>query len=339
MSSRFSLRRLGAIAATAALTLTIAACGTTTTGPKTDTAAAPAAPVDESKPETTALKIGFTPVADQAALIIAVNKGYFFEEGLTVTPQAAPGGAAAVPAMVAGQLQAVFGSYPSVLLEEQDATELRIVGLGVSGAENFAGIFVKPSSGINSPKDLVDKKIAVDALDSAGDLTTSSVLREKGVDPEQVEFLEMPFPDMAAALERGTIDAAWAVEPYQSNLLAAGNKKLFSNFSGRTATIPLAGVAMTADFVEANPNTTGAFARALERANADLAQDPAVVRAVVPTYSKTTAEVANTMQLPTWHAGYPTVEGLKLWNDVMMAEGALDEPVDLAPMVYAPPAK
>ncbi|SDB81304.1 NitT/TauT family transport system substrate-binding protein [Raineyella antarctica] len=331
MSPRFTLRRIGAAVAAAAMTVTIAACGNSS-----DKAAAPAG---DGKPETTALTIGFTPVADQGALIIAVNKGYFTDEGLTVTPRAAQGGAAAVPAMVAGELQGVFGTYPSFLLAQQNATEMRIVGLGVSGSENFAGVFVNPKSGITSIKDLAGKKLAVNTLNNTGDLTIKSVLRENGVDPAQVNFMELPFPDMAGALERGTVDAVWAVEPFQSNLLAAGNKKLFSNFSGRTATIPLAGVAMTADFVKKNPNTTAAFARALERANAELAKDPNSVRAVVPTYSKTTAEVANKMQLPTWHEGYPTVEGLQLWNTVMVDEGALQKPVDLSKMVYAPPAK
>lgn len=332
MSPRSTLRRLGAAAAAAALTLTIAACGNSGT-------AGQAAGGGTGAPETTELTIGFTPVADQAALIIAVNEGYFTEEGLTVTPQPAQGGAAAVPAMVAGDLQGVFGTYPSFLLAQQNATEMRIVGLGVSGSENFAGVFAKADSGITSPADLVGKKLAVNTLNNTGDLTVKSVLRENGVDPAQVEFLEIPFPEMAAALERGNVDAAWAVEPFQTALLEAGNTKVFSNFSGRTATIPLAGVAMTADFVEQNPNTTAAFARALERANAELAADPDKVRPVVPTYSRTTEEVANKIQLPVWEAGYPTVEKLQLWNDVMVDEGALDEPVDLATMVYAPPAK
>lgn len=328
---KFSLRRLGAVVVAAALTLTVAACGNS--GSSTAGSSA------NGKPETTDLKIGFTPVADQAALITAVNKGYFKAEGLNVTPQAAQGGAAAVPAMVAGDLQGVFGTYPSFLLAQQNATKVRIVGLGVDGSADYAGVFVNPKSGITSAKALVGKKIAVNTLNNTGDLTIKSVLKEQGVDPASVQFLEMPFADMTAALQRGSIDAAWAVEPFQTTMEAAGMKKIFSNFSGKTATIPLAGVAMTAAFVQKNPNTTAAFARALEKANAELAKDPQSVRALVPTYTKTSAEVANTMQLPAWTAGYPTEAKLKIWNDVMVEQGALQAPVDLASMVYAPPAK
>lgn len=331
MSPRFTLRRIGAAAAAAALTLTLAACG------GTDEATEPAA--DGGAPEVTELAVGHVPVADQAALFHAVNEGYFTAEGLTVTPQTAQGGAAAVPAMIAGELDAVFGTYPTFMLAQQNATELKIVSLGVAGSENFAGVFVSPQSGITGVADMAGKKLAVNTLNNTGDLTIKSVLTENGVDPAQVEFLEMPFPDMAAALERGNVDAAWAVEPFQTALLGAGNTKAFSNFSGRTATIPLAGIAMTADFVEENPNTAAAFARAMEKANADLAENPDIARELTPTYSQTSAEVANAMELPIWKAGFPTVADIELWNEVMVDGGALDEPLDLEQMIFTPPSE
>lgn len=333
MSPRFTLRRLGAVVAAAALTLGLAACsGGTDTGGST-------APANGGAPEVTDLAVGHVPVADQAALFQAVNQGYFTDEGLNVTPQTAQGGAAAVPAMVAGDLDAVFGTYPSFLLAQQNVAELKIVSLGVAGSENFAGVFVSPQSGITTIQDLAGKKLAVNTLNNTGDLTVKSVLKENNVDPAQVEFLEMPFPDMAAALERGNVDAAWAVEPFQTALLEAGNTKLFSNFSGRTATIPLAGIAMTADFVDQNPNTAAAFARAMEKANADLAANPDIARELTPTYSQTSTEVANKMQLPTWKAGYPAVQDIELWNEVMVDGGALTEPIDLEKMIFTPPAQ
>lgn len=112
--------------------------------------------------------------------------------------------------------------------------------------------------------------------------------------------------------------------------------KLFSNFSGRTATAPLAGIGMTEKFVNENPDTVAAFARAVEKANAELAQDPESVRELVPTYTQTSAEVAAKMTLPKWEPGYPTVEKLQVWNDVMVDMGSLSAPVDLEEMVYAP---
>lgn len=328
---RSAVRKVGAVLAAATLAISLAACGG-------GSSTAPAGSAD-GKPEKTELTIGFIPVADQASLILAINKGYFEAEGLTVKSQTAQGGAAALPAMVAGDLDGVFGTYPSFMLAQQNVAKMKIVSLGVDGSESYAGVFINPASGIKTPQDLVGKKLAVNTLNNTGELSIKSVLKENGVDPAQVEFIEMPFPDMTAALQRDAIQAAWAVEPYQSAMNAAGMEKLFSNFSGKTATAPLAGIGMTEKFVKDNPNTAAAFARAMEKANAELAADPESVRELVPTYSQTSAEVAAKMSLPTWTAGYPSADKLKVWNDVMVDLGSLSGPVDLDAMVYSPPAR
>ncbi|WP_432559958.1 ABC transporter substrate-binding protein [Granulicoccus sp. GXG6511] len=333
---RSAAKKVGAVVAAATLALSLAACG----GDGAGTGGTPAGGGGgDGAPEKTELTIGFIPVADQAGLIRAINEGYFEAEGLKVTPQTAQGGAAALPAMVAGDLDGVFGTYPSFLLAQQNVAKVKIVALGVGGSEDFAGVFVNPEANIADAQGLVGKKLAVNTLNNTGELSIKSVLTEQGVDPAQVEFIEMPFPDMTAALERGAIDAAWAVEPFQTQMTEAGMTKLFSNFSGKTATAPLAGIGMTEKFVEDNPNTVAAFARAVEKANADLADDPESVRELVPTYSQTSPEVAAKMHLPVWEAGYPTADKIAVWNDVMVELGSLQGPVDLEEIIYSPPAQ
>ena len=93
---------------------------------------------------------------------------------------------------------------------------------------------------------------------------------------------------------------------------------------------------MTAEFVKANPNTTAAFIRALEKANALLAENPDAAREIVPTYSKTTPELAAKIKLPEWVAGSASAENLEVWNDIMVGQGAIPAPIDLDEMVYVP---
>ena len=40
--------------------------------------------------------------------------------------------------------------------------------------------------------------------------------------PGEINFVEMAFPDMPAALSKGQVDAAWVVEPYLSKAVADG---------------------------------------------------------------------------------------------------------------------
>ena len=138
--------------------------------------------------------VGITPVADQASVFIAIDQGFFEDEGLEVTAQPAQGGAAAVPAMIAGDMQAAFATYPSFLLAQSGGVGINIVAEGVRGNEESNGVYVKADSGINSIEDLEGKKVAVNTLKNTGELTIKVLMEEAGMDVSKVEFLELPFP-------------------------------------------------------------------------------------------------------------------------------------------------
>ncbi|WP_166880432.1 ABC transporter substrate-binding protein [Salinibacterium sp. ZJ450] len=321
------------VAAASALALSLAACsGGSSTAPAADEPA----PAGNGKPEISELIVGITPVADQASVYIAVAEGFFEEEGLTVTPQPAQGGAALVPAMIAGDIQASFATYPSFLLAQAGGIDINIVAEGVRGNEESNGVWVKADSGIDSINDLEGKKVAVNTLKNTGELTIKVLMDEAGVDVSKVQFQELPFPDMVPTLQSGGVDAIWVVEPFQTAAEASGAKKLFANFSGPTDGVPLSGLGMTAEFVKANPNTVAAFIRAMEKANALLAENPDAAREIVPTYSSTTPELAAKLKLPKWVAGAASAKNLEVWNDIMVDQGAISAPVDMDKMVYVP---
>ncbi|MET0715951.1 MAG: ABC transporter substrate-binding protein, partial [Mycetocola sp.] len=128
------------VAAASALALSLAACSAGSAAAPADDAPAPAG---DGKPETTELLVGITPVADQASVFIAIAEGFFEDEGLDVTAQPAQGGAAAVPAMIAGDMQAAFATYPSFLLAQSGGVGINIVAEGVRGNEESNGVYVK----------------------------------------------------------------------------------------------------------------------------------------------------------------------------------------------------
>ncbi|MGO2096975.1 MAG: ABC transporter substrate-binding protein [Candidatus Microbacterium stercoravium] len=325
--SRFAI--LGAVAA---LALTLSACGSSTE---------PAATTEPSAgggaPEVTELTVGIVPVVDHAGIFQAVNEGYFEEEGLTVTVQPAASGGALGPALLAGDLQASFATWPSWFLANENAAPLRFVGLGVSGTEGTAGIYSAPDSDITEPADLEGKTIAVNSLKNTGELTIRAVLDAEGVDTTTVTFTELPFPDMIGAVTQGNVDAIWLVEPFATGGDDAGLVKVAPSYTGPTADIPVSGVAMLASFVEQNPNTAAAFARALAKGNADIAADPELAREILlaaPFNQK--PEVVEAMNLPAWVEGYPTAEGLEIWNELMVEYDLLPAAVDLSGVVFQP---
>ena len=322
-SSRVIRRTMAAVAA-GALMSSLAACG------EDSAAGSDTAPGDV---EVSDLTVGIVPVIDHAAVFIAKEKGFFEEEGLTVEPQPLQGGAAAVPAMMSGDLQAAFATYPSFILAESQGLGVTIVAEGVRATEKTGGVYVWKDSPIEEPSDLEGKTIAVNTLNNTGDLTIKATLEEQGVDPSSVEFIELPFPDMAGALERGSVDAAWLVEPFRSGVAAAGGRMVLASYGGVAEGIPVSGLGMSTKFVEENPETAAAFARAIEKANALIAENPEAAREAVTTYSQTTPEQAGAMELPQWVEGEPDVDELNRVVDLMVSNGVLDEAVDIEGMV------
>jgi NitT/TauT family transport system substrate-binding protein len=321
-----------------ALTALLAACS----GGSTDDGASAAAPSSSAAasegpatgaPEVTDLKVGVVPVVDHAAVYIANQEGFFKEEGLTVTPQVMQGGAAALPAMVSGDLQAAFATYPSFFLAESKGLGVTIVAEGIRATETTGGVFVGADSDIQDAQDLAGATIAVNTLNNTGDVTIKAVLDEQGVDPASVKFVELAFPDMAPALERGDIDAAWLVEPFRTGVAAAGGRMALASYSGVAEGIPVSGLAMTDEFVKKNPNTAAAFARAIDKANAFIADNPDAAREIVTTYSQTKPEVAAKLELPEWRGGGVDADEINRWNDLMISTGALKEPVDITQLV------
>src|SRR5699024_1598359 len=83
-----------------------------------------------------------------------------------------------------------------------------------SADEDLADDMIATDSGIESVTDLEGKTLSVNTLNNIFDSVISSGLEQEGGDPEQVEFVEMAFPDMVAQLEAGNVDAISAVDPF-----------------------------------------------------------------------------------------------------------------------------
>jgi NitT/TauT family transport system substrate-binding protein len=251
-------------------------------------------------PEISTIRLGLLPLADVAPVHIAIEDGLFEAEGLTVEVEYVQGGAAAIPALVAGDLDITFGNYVSFFLATgQGAADLRIIADQNHATPGFSSIMTLPDSGIAEPGDLVGKRLAVNTLSNVAEITSRAQIKDAGADPDAVEYVEIPFPDMIATLERGDVDAIFAVEPFAT--LAAGELQaveVVNPYGGRLEGFPVAGFQATTEFTTQNPNTVAAFQRAMVAASQMAADDPEAVVAILPTYTTLTPELAGEISQP-----------------------------------------
>jgi NitT/TauT family transport system substrate-binding protein len=325
-----SIRRM-LVAALLAAGVLVAGCG------GDDEESEPAQSGAAEKPaEVTKLKVGVIPIADVAPLYLGIEKGFFKEQNLEVTPQLAEGGAAITPAVVSGELQFGFSNVISLLIAKSQGLPLQIVAQGVLAGtdpeEAWADLLVLKDSGISSGKDLEGKTIAVNTLKNICEVTIKASLEKEGVDVSTLKFTEVPFPDMNAALEAGRVDGACVVEPFVSQGKAGKAKGINPFYINTAPDLTVATYFTTQEYAEKNPEVVNGFVAAINK-SLDYAQNnPDEVRKILLEYTQIPPEAAESITLPSWRADLnrPTIEQL---SELSQKYGLIEEQPNLDELI------
>jgi NitT/TauT family transport system substrate-binding protein len=322
---------MGVPAVIAALALSMAAvgCGDDEAGSASGGGSAEAA-----KPAT--LKVGVIPIADVAPLYLGMKQGFFEEEKLTIEPTLAEGGAAIVPAVVSGDNQIGFSNTTSLVIAGSKKLPIQIVSQGVLAAETkeqaWDAVIVKKGSDIKTPKDLEGKTIAVNTLQNVGPLTINNVLEKQGVDFNKVKYVEVPFPDMNAAIEAGRVDAAFVVEPFVSQGRAAGSTEILNSYEETAPNYTVATYFASKQYIAENRDVVDRFKRAMDKSLEYAEQNEAEVREIVGEYTKIPAKARESMKLPTWRADL-NEETIQLTIDLAEKYGFIEEKPSLDDLI------
>lgn len=193
-------RKFTAVVATLLTAALLAGCG--------QKAAAPVA-----KPEDYVLKIGYTGSLCEAPVHMALEKGFFAEEGLTVDLiKLAPG--TQFEAITAGKVEAGFGLLASLVQPLSNGLPIKITSGLHTGCDK---VLVPKDSGINKLSDLKGKRIGVPSMSSSPIIFAKRALADAGVGVSEkkldVEFVVFSNSELPLALQKGAIDAIAANDP------------------------------------------------------------------------------------------------------------------------------
>jgi NitT/TauT family transport system substrate-binding protein len=282
------------------------------------------------------LNVGVIPIADVAPLYLGIDKGFFEEQHLTIKPQLAEGGAAITPAVLSGDFQIGFSNTISLLIAASEDLPVQIISQGVLGGttekEAWADLLVLKDGPIKQPKDLEGKTIAVNTLENICEVTIKASLEKDGVAVDTLEFTEVPFPDMNAALEAGRVDAACVVEPFVSQG-KAGAARGIAPFYVRTAPdLTVATYFTSTQYAEQNPEVVDRFVEAMSKSLTYAQSHPDEVRQVLLDYTEIPPEAAEQIKLPVWRTDLnePTIEKL---SELSEKYGLIEEQPDLDELI------
>ncbi len=110
-------------------------------------------------------------------------------------------------------------SLPNAIIK--DAVPGGLTAVAANFRDAHPGYFAFPvlsmeGSGITAPEDLEGKKIGVSAIGSGGHSVPWVILVKNGLDPDSVDWVEMPLPSAGPGIREGKIDAAPFPPPFNA---------------------------------------------------------------------------------------------------------------------------
>ena len=121
--------------------------------------------------------------------------------------------------LMTGRIQAAYMLAPLVMDLADRRIPLKIVSLG---HRSGAVIMVRTESPYKSFKELKGKRIAIPSRFAVDFLFLRKMLAREGMGPKDIEIMEMPPPDMPAALYAKAVDAYCTGEPFGAAAQRAG---------------------------------------------------------------------------------------------------------------------
>lgn len=189
--------------------------------------------------------------------VLAMDKGYFRDEGLNVEVMRM-GGGVATPALLSGQLQ-FSSSAGSSLSAAVRGGPIKIVYTNLS-RPSYSLVAMTP--GITTAKDLIGKKVVINSFGDTGHLSTLLYLRKHGVNPNSVVFITVGRNEVRLpALMSGTVDAT-PLAPRELVKLGLQKQKVLADLS-KEIQLVWNGVAVSSKLHAENPALIERFLRAI----------------------------------------------------------------------------
>lgn len=276
----------------------------------------------------TTVRVGTLPIANAAPMYLGMKQGFFKQEKITIEPKVAQGGNEIITSMVSGSDDFGFVGYiplgvaaaqnvPVCMVSADDDT-------GTSAADDWQVIMSGAGSPITSPQDLAGKTIGVNALRGVAEVITKAALEKLGVDPNSVKLIEVPFPQVPAALAAHQIDAGFATEPFLTQILGQGGTVVLAPGAVIAPHFPNGLYAASKQFTAQHGDVVKRFRSAMNRSVDYAQQHPDEARAILSTFTKIPADVAAKIRLPYWSSKVDT-QGIDKQMGFLKKYGIVDK--------------
>jgi NitT/TauT family transport system substrate-binding protein len=229
-------------------------------------------------------------------LFYAKDRGTFEANGLDVDLSTPADYGAVVPAMVAGSADIAYGIISQIELAYAKGVPIRIIAPAAINDARHPTTFmvVAKNSPLQTARDLNGKTLGTSPLKTLGTYAVEEWMNMHGGDASTVKWIDIPFPLCGEALDRGRIDAALIIEPF--NTASRSLTRVFARpYEAVSPYFLGAAYFTTVEYAAAHPDVIRRFAAAIHDASVWANRNPAQSGVIMAKYSKVDMATMNAM--------------------------------------------
>jgi NitT/TauT family transport system substrate-binding protein len=285
--------------------------------------------------------IGHLTVVPSLPTYVAMEKGFFAEQGLEVELVPFQSGTAIIDALVAGRvdancMSAITGHWFAAQ-SVPDKFKIFLVYAADSNVDNTMVVMVKKDSPLKNLKGLKGKKVGT--FPGATSVALAKAIMRTKLAPESVIFTEIAPPNMVPALAAGQIDAFFSPEPFGMLAVYQGIGRYLikspCTLLGLKKGIVGGAFSFSAKFLEERPEVAKKVKAAIEKGVNYIKANEQESRGYLSKYAQLPPPVASRIPFEKWI----TIKDLdkkapQLYFDVLYKEGAYQKKIDTTTLYY-----
>lgn len=286
--------------------------------------------------ETKKLKMMYTAVTGFASAYLAQEAGFFKKRGIDMEFVLTNSSGNNPPALVSNSVQIAGPTMPTLLQANDNGLDLVVIGGGAVYPLQGDILVARHGSGIEKPVDLKGKRVGVPGLGALLHVMLRKAMKDNGVNPNDVRFVEIGFQSAADALKSGTIDAYPSQAPFTQRILQSGAGYEVSNWLKNTPDGTLTVVyATTRKWATENRATVAALKDAMKEATAHIKDHVDDVNNAIATYTKLPPQVVAALPPPLLTVDV-TPQQIKFWIDISKDQDLIKGNPDPASVIFNP---
>jgi NitT/TauT family transport system substrate-binding protein len=177
------------------------------------------------------VRIGAITIDASGEAYYGTETGIFVTSGFTPQVTTLTNGAAIMAAVLGGDLDIGISNPMQVATALARGIPVQMIAPAALYSKRDASItiVVAKDSPFKEPKDLIGATLAIGALSDFNQLSLLAWLESSNIPRDSIRLVELPLGEMGAAIQRGTVQAAFTSEPFKTTAVRAGQIRDFAD--------------------------------------------------------------------------------------------------------------